>query len=97
MLYPIAGSADVADGNFTLVLEYAYGLPEIGLAGATSGTALQPTAVPSPLPSPAATPESFASPAAYAVPALQRHTSYSVVFAAHACQPKFTIGTFTTQ
>ena len=78
MLYPQAGAVGVPDGNFVLVLAFAYGTStSLVSASATIGP-LAATAVPSPLPSGAGTPLPGASPVAYSVPALGPGTKYTV-------------------
>ena len=102
LLYPANGATGIPDGNFNIVTGYAYGttlnvIPPGGPAISTgpSGPA------PSPLPSSTFTPGPFATPVAYAVPALRAATTYTVQGAVNlpspCIAPVYTLGTFTTQ
>jgi hypothetical protein len=104
MLYPVDGATGVNDGNFTLVLQYGDG-NNVGIESANSGGViyLNQAPVPNPFPSPATTPAPGTAPAGYAVPALSRATTYTVVEAVHeGCGQSFglsfvKLGTFTTR
>jgi hypothetical protein len=97
MIYPQSNATGVPDGDFTLILGFAYGNTTSLPSSSTMVGPLAPTAVPSPLPSGAATPNPNFTPVAYSVPALQSRTQYtiSVQFALPNACP-VTIGSFTT-
>ncbi len=102
LVYPGDGATNVPDGNFTLLLTGSATPMSLEINNVVAVSDLQPTSIPSPLPTPAAT----ASPhAAYAVPALQPATTYQVVgvYPVSGCHPlSYTpppqpIGSFTTK
>lgn len=105
LVYPAGGAGAAPDGNFTLVLTRADAPVSLALGSQTLAANLAAAAVPSPLPSPHATFAPNDTLAGYAVPALQPHTTYTVLapvtpsgcFASPPPPAQAGIGSFTTQ
>jgi hypothetical protein len=100
LLYPVNGATGLPDGNFNVILGYAYGSLALTAPDGTVVPAASPVPAPSPLPSSPVTPSPSSTPVAYPVPALKATTSYTMIGTltpATGCSFTYNFGSFTTR